>query len=285
MTSTDRPTPAQTRPGAAELPGTLRVGVSRSWLEIREFFREWETVLFTFAFPTLILLLFSAIFADMDQGPQIHMQATEFYLPGLIAMALMSVSFQTLGVGIATERDNGTLRRLRGTPMPPAAYFLGKTGMVLLLALGQLILLLGVARIGYGADLPVQLGDWLTITWVFVLGTVACSLLGIACSSLARSARGASVIVIVPFLVLQFFSGVFIPVQALPDWVVNVAAVFPLKWMAQGMRSAFYPESAAALEPSGAWDLHLVLAVLAVWCVVGVILCLLTFRWKTAKDG
>ncbi|MFD6098715.1 ABC transporter permease [Nocardiopsis flavescens] len=271
-----------TRIDDVRLPGTLRVGLSRGWLEIRSFVREWESVVFTFALPALILVMFASIFDGMfDMG----MPAVDHYLPGLFAMGLMSVSFQTLGAGIATERDQGGLRRLRGTPMPPTAYFLGKTLLVFFLAVGQAVLLLGVAALAFGGQMPRTGADWLTLVWVLVLGTTACSLLGIAVSSLARTAQAASTIVVVPFLALQFTSGVFVPVTVLPDGVLAVASLFPLLWMAQGMRAAFYPDGMAALEASGSWDLHLVALALGAWCVVGLVLVLLTFRWKTRKDG
>jgi ABC-2 type transport system permease protein len=281
-TTTGTPTGA---PTSAPLPGAVRVGASRGIHEIREFFREWETVVFTFCLPALILLLFSSIF-DGVIDTSAEMSATEFYLPGLVAMGLMSVSFQNLGIGIANERVNGTLRRLRGTPMPAAAYFVGKTVLVSLLAVGQVAVLLGISGLVYGADLNLGAQNWATVAWVLALGTVSCTFLGIAISSMARSVQAASGIVVVPFLALQFLSGIFVPIAVLPGWAVHVASLFPLKWMAQGMRAAFYPDQAAEwLEPSGAWDLHLVAGALGVWCVVGLVLCLLTFRWKTAKDG
>lgn len=280
------PTTPASRPTAAPpaLPGALRLGAARAWLETREFFREWETIFFTFSLPALILVLFSAIFDGvMDTG--VDLNSAEFYLPGLIAMGLMSVSFQNLGISIAHERTTGVLRRLRGTPMPATAYFIGKTFLVFILAMGQLALLLALATLVYGADLPTDIQSWFTLAWVMVLGIIACALLGMAISSAARSVNAASGIVVAPFLVLQFLSGIFVPVAALPDWVVNVASLFPLKWMAQGMRAAFYPEAMEGMEPSGAYDLHLVAGALGLWVLIGFVLCLLTFRWKTARDG
>lgn len=263
-------------------PGALRVGLSRGRMEIRTFSREWEGVLFTFMLPAVILVLFATVMGGFfDMG----MPAVDYFLPGLMAMGLMSVSFQTLGVAIASEREYGMLRRLRGTPMPPSAYFLGKTILVLFLALGQVVLLLGVAHLFFDAALPNTVGAWATIAWVFVLGTVACSLLGIAVSSLARTTQAASAVVTFPFLILQFVSGIFVPVTALPEWLLNLAALFPLLWMAQGMRAGFFPDAMAAFEPSGSWDLPMVALALGIWCVVGLAVTLTTFRWKTRKDG
>lgn len=262
--------------------GALRIGLSRGWMEIRSFGREWESVVFTFSLPTLILIMFAAIFDGMfDMG----MPAVDYYLPGIIAMGLMSVSFQTLGTAIAAERDHGALRRVRGTPMPPSSYFIGKTVLIMFLASGQLVLLLGVAALFFDASLPTDASSWATIVWVFALGTVGCALLGIAVSSLARSAQAASAVVVVPFLVLQFTSGIFVPVMALPDWVLTGASLFPLLWMAQGMRAGFFPDAMAEMERNGAWDLHMVAIALGAWCVVGLVVTLATFRWKTRKDG
>ncbi|MET1017275.1 MAG: ABC transporter permease, partial [Leifsonia flava] len=86
--------------------------------------------------------------------------------------------------------------------------------------------------------------------------------------------------VVIPIvLVLQFISGVYLMFTMLPEWLQNIASLFPLKWLAQGMRSVFLPESFAALEQNGVWDLGWVAVNLLVWCVVGLVLCRLTFRW------
>ena len=80
-------------------------------------------------------------------------------------------------------------------------------------------------------------------------------------------------------LVLQFISGVYLQFSMLPDWLQNIASLFPLKWLGQGMRSVFLPEHFAGAETGGAWDLGLVAANLGGWLVVGLVVSLLTFRW------
>lgn len=263
------------------LPSALRLGLSRGGLEIREFSREWEQLVFTFSLPAILLVLLSAAFSsDTAAGHSV----AAYYTASLTAMGLMSVSFQNLGIAIAAERDSGTLRRLRGLPMPRSAYFIGKILLVLVLAVGQVAVLTAIGALVFGVVLP-PAGRWLHLAWILLLGTAACSLLGIAMSSAARSARSAQAAVTVPFLALQLVSGVFVPVHQLPGWLVDIASLFPLKWMAQGMRAVFLPGEAAALEAGGSWQLGTVALVLAAWCVVGLVLCLTTFRWKTAKDG
>jgi ABC-2 type transport system permease protein len=118
-----------------------------------------------------------------------------------------------------------------------------------------------------------------TFAWVFVLGVSTSAILGIALSSIPRSGKSATAVIIPIVLVLQFISGVYISFNVLPVWLQNVASLFPLKWMAQGMRSVFLPDSFKVLEQTKEWDLANVALVTSIWLVVGLIVCRFTFRW------
>ncbi|MFF9124875.1 ABC transporter permease [Streptomyces sp. NPDC014889] len=278
-------TAERTRAGeaAARLPGAWGVGLHRGALEIRQFFRQREQVVFTFAFPVVFLFLFASIFRDDVSGTGVT--ASQLYVPSMVASGIMSTSFQSLGMSIAVERDEKVLRRLRGTPMPPTAYFLGKIWLVLFTGLLETAILLLVGTTLYGVRLPSDATRWFHFAWIFVLGLTGCALLGIAISSVPRSARSAGSVVVLPFLVLQFISGVYILIDALPGWMLNVGALFPLKWLCQGLRGVFLPDSARVLEQAGSWEFGRVALVLAAWCVGGLALCLLTFRWKDQRKG
>ncbi|MFE8992732.1 ABC transporter permease [Streptomyces collinus] len=269
--------------GAGRLPGAWGLGLRRGGLEIRQFFRQRDQVVFTFAFPVVLLFLFASIFRDDVEGAGIT--ASQLYVPAMMAAGIMSTSFQALGISIAIERQDKVLRRLRGTPMPPAAYFLGKIWLVLFTGVLETVILLLVGTTCYGVDLPSDAGRWFDLVWIFVLGITACALLGIAISSVPDSANSAGSVVVLPFLVLQFVSGVYIAVGTIPDWMLTVGALFPLKWMCQGLRGVFLPESAQVLEQAGSWEPGRVALVLAAWCVGGLALCLLTFRWKDRRTG
>jgi ABC-2 type transport system permease protein len=175
------------------------------------------------------------------------------------------------------------LKRLSGTPMPPAAYFAGKIVQVLVCTVSETVLLVAVGMLFYHLHLPTSPGRWWTFAWVFVLGSAACSLLGIAVSSVPRSAASATPVVTLPFLVLQFISGVYVPSNSVPGWMRDIASFFPLKWMAQGMRSAFLPSQAAALEPAHSWEHGRTALVLAIWIAGGLVLCAKTFRWQSRR--
>ncbi|GAA3781778.1 ABC transporter permease [Streptomyces coacervatus] len=273
----------RTQAAAERLPGAWGLGLHRGALEIKQFFRQRDQVVFTFAFPVVFLFLFASIFSDDVQGAGVT--ASQLYVPAMMASGIMSTSFQSLGISIAVERDEKALRRLRGTPMPPASYFLGKIWLVLFTGLVETAILLLVGTTLYGVDLPSDGTRWFDFAWIFVLGLTGCSLLGIAISSVPKSAKSASSVVVLPFLVLQFISGVYISIGTIPDWMLNIGALFPLKWLCQGLRGVFLPDSARVLEQAGSWEFGRIALVLVAWCVGGLVLCLLTFRWKNRRDG
>lgn len=260
----------------------MELGLRQGGLEIRQFVRSRESVVFTMLFPVLMIVIFASIFTwEVTPG----VRFTQYFVTGMIAAGLLAVGFQALAIQIPIERDRGVLKRLRGTPMPRWVYFAGKVVMVLAIGLAETTLLLAVAVAFYGLALPATATAWLTFGWVSLLGITACTLCGIAFSSLARTGRSAPAVVTPVALVLQFISGVFFVFTQLPPWMQRVAAIFPLKWMCQGLRSVFLPQSFAAQEAAGSWELGRVALVLAAWCVAGLLLCLATFRWTSPRES
>jgi ABC-2 type transport system permease protein len=265
------------------LPGALPLGLARAAVELKTFFREKDTVIFTFSLPIIMLVILGSVFSDTVEGTGITV--SQLFVGGMIAGGIASTSFVTLGSGIATDREDGTLKRLRATPMPKLSYFLGKVLLVLVTSVAEVVLLLAIGVFLFDLSLPTEVGRWVTFGWVFALGVSACSLLGIAVSSLARNARSAGALSNLGLLVLMFASGVyFIPVSELPEPLAQLGSLFPLKWMAQGMRSVFLPDVLTSHEIAGAWEHGRVALVLGAWCIGGVILCLTTFRWSGRRE-
>jgi ABC-2 type transport system permease protein len=278
-TTTSLAAPATTSRSRA---GLARLGAHQILLEIRQFLRSREQVVFTLGFPVIMLVIFGSIFDGQLGG---GVKYTQYFVTGMVASGLMVTGFQALGIQIPIERDRGVLKRLRGTPMPRSVYFIGKVGMVFAIAMAEVVILLAIAVPAFGVSLPASAGRWFTLAWVILLGTTACTLMGIAISSVPRSSRGATAVVTPLALVLQFISGVFFVFTDLPPWMRQVASIFPLKWMCQGMRAVFLPDAFAAQEPAGGFELGRVALVLVVWCVGGLALCLTTFRWASRRDG
>ncbi len=261
---------------------TAGLGAHQTVMEVRQFLRSREQVVFTLGFPVIMLVIFGSIFDDYLGE---NVDYTQYFVTGMVASGLMVTGFQALGIQIPIERDRGVLKRFRATPMPRWVYFAGKVGMVFTIAVAEITVLLAIAVPAFGVALPDTAGRWLTLVWVVLLGTAACTLAGIAFSSVPKSSRGATAVVTPVALVLQFISGVFFVFTQLPPWMQQVAAVFPLKWMCQGMRAVFLPEGFGAQEAAGSYELGKVALVLSAWCLGGLVLCLTTFRWRSRRDG
>ena len=282
--SSQAPAPAASAAGAPpsaagpSIPGSFATGMSRGGIELKILFRDKMELFFTLVFPVLLLVLLGSIL-----GGQIGPDATRSLVIGIITSGIFTVAFYGLALRIGTERDDGTLRRLGATPLPKAAYFIGKTMHVVVAGIAETVVLIAVAVVVFDLRLPGTLDRWLTLTWVLALSAIAFTLLGIAFSSLV-TARNGPVVVLPAYLVLQFISGVFFPFNSLPAWLQQIAALFPLKWSVQGMQSAFLPDSAMARTPSGAWEHDRIALVLGAWIIGGLVLSLLTFRWSKAKS-
>lgn len=258
------------------LPSTLTLGLRRGNLEIRQFMRQRESVVFTLLFPLILLAIFGSVFKDTI-APGVTF--SQYFVAGMIASGLVNSGFQQLAITIPMERDDGSLKRLRGTPMPVTSYFIGKSLLVLASMIFQVILLLAGGILFFGLNMPTAPEKWITFTWLILLGTASSTALGIAFSVVPKSGRGASAIVSPLVIVLQFFSGVFFIFTQLPAWMQQVAAIFPLKWLTQGVRSVFLPDSFAASEVAHSWETGRTFVILLVWFVVGLFFSIRTFKW------
>ena len=259
-----------------KVPSALQLGIRRGSLEIKQFMRQRESVVFTLLFPVILLAIFGSVFKDTI-APGVTF--SQYFVAGMIASGLVNTGFQALAIMIPVERDFGTLKRLRGTPMPASSYFIGKTILVLISTVIQIILLLGFGLLFFGLELPSDATKWLTFAWLVVLGSACSTALGIAFSIVPKSGRGASAVVSPIVIILQFFSGVFFVFTQLPSWMQQVAAIFPLKWLTQGMRSVFLPDSFAGQEVAKSWESEKTLAILLVWLAIGIFFSVRKFKW------
>jgi ABC-2 type transport system permease protein len=289
MSATSAGAAQSTRAASTTIPAlppgrTMRLGAKRIGYEVKTYFRQGDTIFFTFLFPVLMLGIFSVAFGgtgNIGENPDGTggVSVATYYLPGMIAAGILLSGVQNLAVDIAGEKGDGTLKRLGGSPLPVLSYFIGKIGQVFVTSVLQIAILMLFAAVVFGVKLPTSGQSWLTLLWVYLLGITTSAILGIALSALPRTGRSATAVVIPIVLILQFISGVYLQFSLLPTWLQNVASIFPLKWIAQGMRSVFLPDDFKTLEPGKEWNLGLMAIVLVAWLVVGLVVTRITFRW------
>ena len=241
-------------------------------------------MIFIFFFPVMLLVLFGSIFGGQDVAQGVSFG--QYFLAGMIASGIMNTGFQSLALGIASDRDTDVLKRLHGTPLPSTAFFAGKLVQVLFVSIVQIAMLVvvGVAVLRRRIC-PVPQRSWGTFAWVFVLGTAASVALGIGMSSLLRNARAGSAVLTPVVLFLQFISGVFIVFTQVPH--VPAAASRP------SFRSSGSPKACGRcscrpiLSPqrrAGVGSTAPPRLCLTVWAVIGTVWAVSTFRWQRPED-
>ncbi len=278
--SAEKAAPSQRRATETDsaLPSAVSIGLSRVVPELKMFYRRPEQLVLTFSMPAVICLLLGFIFSAKLPGTETSTGAV--IAASMLAYGILSTSFINLGIGIAADRETGALRRLRGTPATASSYFIGKIVLVAIAGLAEAVIILLLGIFVFRLQLPSDVFGWFTLSWVFALGIISCSLLGILVSNFASNAVSAAVMTNGPAVGLQFVSGTYVPLMVLPTWMLIIGSIFPVKWMAQGFRSVLLPEQMVAFEPAGSWEHGRIFLVLAAWSIGGLMACLYVFRWS-----
>ncbi len=272
--------PAALKPG---LRRTLRLGWSRTIIEVKDIIRDPQSGFFLLLLPVLLLVIFGSIFDNEIEGTGVNIR--QYFVAGIIASSIVGTTFSNLAIGIAVQRHSGVLKRLGGTPLPKASYFIGRIGSAAFVTVIHVVVMLAIGVLLFDVDLPDGATQWLRLVWVIVLGVSVGCTLGLAYSGFIPSAKAAPAMTQPPYLILQFISGVFFVFTDLPGWMQNVATVFPLRWMAQGLRSVFLPEEFGVAEAGNSWQLEWVAGALFIWLAVGTLLALRGFRWTDQRAG
>jgi ABC-2 type transport system permease protein len=238
------------------------------------FWRNPAAVFFTVMFPVLLLVIFSAIFGDKTIGGKGGIEVTTYYVPAIITLAIVSATMQTLAMSLVIARDDGRLKRGRGTPMPAWVFIAGRIGNSVVVAVLMLALVSVLGRILYGVPIPWSRAPDLFV--VLAIGAASFCCMGIALTALIPSQDAAAPIVNALLLPLYFLSGVFVPDDELPSGVIDFADHFPVRPFFQAIYDAYLPGGGPAL----AWD-HLL--VVAIWGVAGLVLAIRFFRWTPRR--
>lgn len=196
-----------------------------------------------------------------------------FLVPGIAAMAIMQGGIFGVVFTLVRFRAQGVLRRLFATPISPAHFLVGQVITRLTISVLQAYILLAVGALVLGVSIGGSPAAWLSMTLLAVLGGALFISLGLAISGMAKTEDVAAPVSNVIALPMMFLSGVFFPVDSLPDTVARVTQYLPLTYLADGMR-------AAALEGAGVTSLGPEFLGLALWTALMFIVATRTFRWE-----
>jgi ABC-2 type transport system permease protein len=262
--------------------GYRRAGLQRGGIELRQLLRNPKELSGHLTNVAVAVAVAAFIGEDVPgtQTPMAHLA-----LAGFAAYLLFQVGLVNLPQILVTEREEGALLRLRATPGGIPAYLIAKCVLVVATAVGTLALLLLAGAVLVDGPVPHGAAGWLTLAWVTTLGLLAVVPLGAAIGAVLPNPREALALIMLPVMALLIMSGTVFPITTLPVPVQQVASVFPLKWMAQGLRSALLPDAARAAEPAGSWELPMVALVLTAWAVLGFLLAIPLLRRAARRES
>ncbi|MDH3606737.1 MAG: ABC transporter permease, partial [Acidimicrobiia bacterium] len=202
------------------------------------FWRTPVAAFFTIAFPLMFLVLFTAIFGN-DEIEELGVTTAQFYAPGLAVFAVASATYTNLAVTTAIARDDGILKKVRGTPLPAWVYIAGRVGSAVWIALIAALVMMTVGVVVYDVEL---VGSTLAAAALsFVVGASAFAALGLMVAALVPNGDSAPAVANATLLPLAFVSNVFLVVDDAPPWMARIGDVFPLKHFVASFGDAFNP--------------------------------------------
>jgi ABC-2 type transport system permease protein len=232
------------------------------------FWRNPAAVFFTALLPLLFLFLLATIFKNSEISG-LGVKGATYYVPAILTLAVISATTVKLATNLPAEREAGQLKRVRGTPLPPAAFVAGRVGNSLVIS----VIMIGA--VVYGVSIPTHTLPAMLVT--LAVGAFSFSCLGFALAAAIPTAEAAPAVTNATVLPLYFLSGVFIPQDELPNGVLNFADAFPIRHFFEAMFTAWDPNTSGSGFEFG----HL--AIVAAWGVLGLLIAVRFFRWEPRR--
>ena len=253
-------------------------GLALAWHQFRydqrTFWRSPASVFFTVMFPLLFLVLFNGLFGN-DTIDSLGLPVSTYYVPGIIALAVVSATTQSLAINLTADREAGRLKRIRATPLPAWAFVAGRVGNSFVTSILMVVLVTAIGRLAYDVPLPGETIPALALT--LLVGAAAFSCLGFALTAAIPNEDAGPPITNVALLPLYFISGVFVPESEVPEGALQVADLFPVRHFFEAFLTAYDPATSGAGFEWG----HL--AVIAAWGALGLAVALRWFRWAPRR--
>jgi ABC-2 type transport system permease protein len=256
-----------------------RLAIRQVWYENLAFWRNPASAFFTFAFPLMFLVIFTAIIGSDDtntlpSGREVT--TATYYTASILAFSVITACYTNVAITVSFARDEGLLKRIRGTPLPGWAYLLGRMihSTLLMALLVVIVCVFGWAF--YDVDLPVETLPAFIVT--LVVGAAAFCALGLACTIIIPNADAAPAVVNATVLPLLFISGVFIPLDDAPDWLLTIADIFPVRHFLIALFDSFLP---SAKDASGWAPVDLL--IVAAWGAAALLVAARHFIWEPRR--
>jgi ABC-2 type transport system permease protein len=236
-------------------------------LERRLFWRNPSAAFFNFLLPLLFLGFFGAIFSDNQHDLNV-------IVPGIAGMAVMSTTFTALAFNMTFLREQGILKRIRGTPLPGLSYLFGIAGNAITNTAIQITIIVIAGRVFFGTGWP---RDWGELFLFIAAGVICFASLGVAFSHAIPNFDSAPAYVNAVFLPVIFVSGVFYDAAHAPGFIKGIAQAVPLKHLIDGLSGAMVTGASIGSNITA-------LGVIAVWAILGIWLAVRGFSWEQRRS-
>jgi ABC-2 type transport system permease protein len=255
----------------------------------KAFWRNPASAFFTFAFPLMFLVIFTALLGGGQvelPGLKLELDTSTYYVGAMATFGVISACFTNIAIQTSFARDEGLLKRLRGTPLPAASYLSARVVHAMIVGGLLVVITLLFGLLVYDSPLPTGT-PLVEFVATFLVGSLSFAALALALTAVIPNADAAPPIVNATILPLLFLSGIFIPLDKdAPAWISHVADVFPVKHFADAMRAGFLG-NVMVQTPTGAvraftFDWIDVLIV-AGWGVIGLVLASRFFSWEPRR--
>jgi ABC-2 type transport system permease protein len=241
----------------------------------KAFWRNPANAFFTFAFPLMFLVIFTALFGTGTvpvAGTQVN--TSTFYVGAIATFSIITATYTNLAINMSFTRDQGVLKRIRGSPVPGWAYLSARILHAILVTVLLVAIVTAFGALFYDAEVPTRTLPAFLLT--IAVGAASFSALGLALTAVIPNADASPAIVNASILPLLFLSGIFIPIQDPNAWYVTLAKVFPVYHFAEAMNAAYF-------SPTGSGFEGMNLLILGAWGLAGVILAFLFFSWEPRR--
>jgi ABC-2 type transport system permease protein len=238
--------------------------------------RNTRARFFTFVFPILLLVVFDSVFAGGHTKTAVagHQVAlTVFFVPGIMAMSVMTAAYAGQVIQIVTLRQSGVLKRRRASPVPPWVIVGGQALAAVATTFMMQIVLLVLGSLLYSVSFSA--GAIATIAITVFIGTIALVCISFALAGLINNADAAQPVVQLTMLPLYFISGIFVP--GVKGTVHTIAEIFPLEHIADEMHRASVSTSFGNAINAGD------LLVLAAWIAGAIAFSAWKFSWLPTR--
>lgn len=254
----------------------LKLALRQVGYENIAFWRNPAAAFFTFAFPLIFLVIFNLIFGSgtTDRFGLPEVSLSNFYIPAVAAFSVITACYTNVAIGVTFARDEGQLKRVRGTPLPGWAYLFGRIAHAMIVAVLLVVIVVVFGLLFYDVDLPSKTLPAFVAS--LAVGAATFAALGLAVTAIIPNPDASPAVTNATILPLLFISDVFIPLEEAPGWLKSVAGVFPIRHFSNALITAYNPSgqaSGSGFEPRD-------LIVMALWGVFGLIAAVRFFSWE-----